>query len=263
MESISVEKKNNVIAGIGTLVFVSILFLIAYWWIIVTPIPPFEPSKKEFVELSMIDLGNLIEGTGTVDNTGMGDDNPSGNTSSAASSGEQTEESSTVITSDVEKTVAVKNHTVKNKKTSTSDKQEEPVPSTELNNALNKFKTKKSGNPGGDGNSGKNGDLGDPNGHPDGDPWGKKYGLNLKGRMMVKRPDIIDDSQEEGKVVVEIVVDETGKVIKANPGERGSTTTSALLFAKARQAALSSKFNPSPDGTKEQRGTITFVFILN
>ena len=78
---------------------------------------------------------------------------------------------------------------------------------------------------------------------------------------MVK-PDKLTDSEEEGIVVVEIIVDENGKVIKATPGQRGSTTTSAKLFAKARQAVRQAKFNPSPDGAKEQRGTWTFVFTL-
>jgi outer membrane biosynthesis protein TonB len=63
-------------------------------------------------------------------------------------------------------------------------------------------------------------------------------------------------------VVVEIIVDEKGNVIKATPGQRGSTTQSSKLYAKARGAAKEVKFSPSPDGTKEQRGTYTFVFTL-
>jgi protein TonB len=80
--------------------------------------------------------------------------------------------------------------------------------------------------------------------------------------MLLQKPDRMTDSQEEGNVVVEIIVDETGKVIKATPGQRNSTTTSSNLYAKARQAALTVKFNPSPEGIKEQRGTYTFVFLL-
>ena len=81
--------------------------------------------------------------------------------------------------------------------------------------------------------------------------------------MLLKKPQITDDSQEEGKVIVEITVDETGKVIKATPGARGSTTANSVLYAKARQAAFSAKFNASGEGVKEQKGTITFVFILD
>ena len=61
---------------------------------------------------------------------------------------------------------------------------------------------------------------------------------------------------------MEIIVDENGKVVLANPGQRGSTTTSSNLYSKARQAAYQAKFNQSPEGIKEQRGTYTFVFTL-
>lgn len=81
-------------------------------------------------------------------------------------------------------------------------------------------------------------------------------------RTLISEPGLILNSSEEGKVVVEIIVDENGNVIKANPGQRGSTTASASLFAKATQAAYQAKFNPSPEGIKEQRGTYTFVFTL-
>jgi protein TonB len=62
---------------------------------------------------------------------------------------------------------------------------------------------------------------------------------------------------------VEIIVDENGKVIDAVPGQRGSTTTSAYLYTLARQAAKTAKFNASPEGAKEQKGTYTFVFRLD
>jgi TonB family protein len=68
--------------------------------------------------------------------------------------------------------------------------------------------------------------------------------------------------KEEGKVVVEITVDSEGNVIEANPNGRGTTTSSALLKAKAKQAALATKFNIEGK-FEEQRGTITIIFSFN
>lgn len=81
-------------------------------------------------------------------------------------------------------------------------------------------------------------------------------------RTLISEPGLILNSSEEGKVVVEIIVDENGNVIKATPGQRGSTTSSSNLFTRATQAAYQAKFNPSREGIKEQRGTYTFVFTL-
>ena len=104
---------------------------------------------------------------------------------------------------------------------------------------------------------------GDGTGHGNNTPgYNGTGGYDLKGRLLLKKPERMTDNQEEGIVVVEIIVDETGKVIKVSPGQRGSTTTSSNLYAKARQAAYQAKFNPSPEGIKEQRGTYTFVFTL-
>ena len=77
---------------------------------------------------------------------------------------------------------------------------------------------------------------------------------------MVARID--DKSQETGKVVVEIIVDKSGKVISAISGGVGSTTNSAYLYKLAKEAALSTAFNASPDGKETQKGTITFNFVL-
>jgi periplasmic protein TonB len=126
------------------------------------------------------------------------------------------------------------------------------------------------------GNSNKGtGDQGDPNGDPNATNYGKNTGdgnnpgdgkgisFSLAGRRMIAKPQIQDNSQEEGKVVVDIIVDRSGKVIKATPGARGSTTTSTHLYNKAKQSALNAKFSARNDGPEEQKGNITFVFILD
>ena len=60
-------------------------------------------------------------------------------------------------------------------------------------------------------------------------------------------------------MVVEITVDKTGKVIKAEPTGRGTNTNSVMLKTKARQAALATKFNVSGE-FEEQKGTLTIIF---
>ncbi|MEY3342452.1 MAG: hypothetical protein RL090_136, partial [Bacteroidota bacterium] len=85
-------------------------------------------------------------------------------------------------------------------------------------------------------------------------------GFDLTGRNWRKKPSLEDNSQETGKVVIEIVVDKNGNVIEANGPARGSTTQSPNLIKKAKEAALQAKFSPSAEGVEEQRGTITFDF---
>lgn len=84
----------------------------------------------------------------------------------------------------------------------------------------------------------------------------------LANRSLLHKPEAILNSIDEGRVVVDIIVNESGKVISAIAGQRGSTTTSKVLFEKAVNAAFTARFNPSQEGIKEQRGTYTFVFTL-
>ncbi len=110
---------------------------------------------------------------------------------------------------------------------------------------------------------------GDPNGSPDGQGSGLggngkggdgPFKFELAGRSMKKLPAIEDNSKSIGKVVVRIVVDREGNVIKAVPGQPGSTTIESALLEKAKQGALQTKFSPKSDGPEEQFGYITFVF---
>lgn len=149
------------------------------------------------------------------------------------------------------------------------EKKEEPKPDKNLSNAINKWKNKNTDQGGGDGNSNEVGDQGNINGDKDSKNYnGGGQGddgiqFNLNGRSMVQKPKIKDDSQETGKVIVDIIVDRYGKVLRATPGARGSTTTDATLYSKAKKAAMETKFNANPDAPEEQKGQMTFIFILN
>jgi len=123
------------------------------------------------------------------------------------------------------------------------------------------------GKGGGEGNTKPGGNQGSLDGQPN-VPHGGKGGsgsgvsFDLGGRKMVTPPRVVDSSQETGKVVVDITVDKYGKVVQATPGARGSTTTSSHLYRLAREAALDTKFNANPDAQVQQKGTMTFVFVL-
>lgn len=112
------------------------------------------------------------------------------------------------------------------------------------------------------------GNQGDPAGDENtkirslGTGTGDGVSFSLGDRTSVSVPAPKLDQQKEGKVVVQITVDRTGKVINAVPGVRGSTTLDSYLLDVAKRAALSSKFNSAEDAPAKQVGTITYVFRL-
>ncbi len=264
----SAEKKNKYFAMAFTLGFHAFLLLLFIFIVFITPIPPFEIKAVPEV---MLDLG--MEGLGNADAGGSGQNENDIKTSETTKPSPLVTEENSVITDETETVVSVKKSVVKVKEVKAEIvKIEEPKTSTELLSALAILKNKKKhtgkgvggGNTGGSGEGTKQGvGNGDDTGHGNNTiGYNGKGGYDLNGRVLLKKPERMTDSEEDGVVVVQIIVDEGGKVIKATPGQRGSTTTSANLYAKARQAALSAKFNASPDGAQEQRGTYTFVFTL-
>jgi TonB family C-terminal domain len=68
------------------------------------------------------------------------------------------------------------------------------------------------------------------------------------------------DSQEEGRIVIEITVDPAGNVILAEIG-RGTNIDNATMRRSAIDAAKKAKFNKI-QGTNNQRGTITYNYKL-
>ena len=117
----------------------------------------------------------------------------------------------------------------------------------------NQYGTPGNGNGSGSGNGSGNGS---------GDGKGPGVSYDLSGRSWSQKPSISDNSQEYGKVVIDVIVDKNGNVTSVSGPGRNSTTTSSVLVKKAKEAAMRAKFSPSSNGVEEQRGTITFNFVL-
>jgi colicin import membrane protein len=116
---------------------------------------------------------------------------------------------------------------------------------------------------GGEGNQGvPSGDLNSQNRGEGGGTGNSGISYDLGGRGFQKLPLPQYDYQEEGKVVVEVSVDRSGKVIQAIPGIKGSSTLDEYLLKVAKEAALQAQFDPKPDAPLVQKGSITYNFIL-
>ncbi len=116
---------------------------------------------------------------------------------------------------------------------------------------------------GGTGNQGSPGGSVDSQNRGDGSGLGDKgISYDLAGRGFQKLPLPEYKYQGEGKVVVEVSVDRTGKVIQATAGVKGSNTLDEYLLRVAREAALEARFDPKADAPLVQKGTITYNFVL-
>ncbi|MDO9580917.1 MAG: TonB family protein [Bacteroidales bacterium] len=115
----------------------------------------------------------------------------------------------------------------------------------------------------GPGNQGVTSGSVDSNVRGDGNGLGDKgISFELQGRGFQTLPSPKYDYQGEGRVVVEVSVDRSGKVIQAVPGSKGSTTLDEYLLRVAKDAAMKARFESKPDAPSIQKGTITYNFIL-
>ena len=110
--------------------------------------------------------------------------------------------------------------------------------------------------------SGAGSGSGSGGGNGSGNGLGNGSGYSLAGRKALNKPSPLYNCNEEGVVVVQITVDKSGTVIEAKPGARGTTNTANCLATQAKIAAMKTKWDPSPDGTEKQVGTIRYNFSL-
>ena len=122
------------------------------------------------------------------------------------------------------------------------------------------------------GNEGDDDTPGDK-GQPDGDPYATSYygspgsgsgagGYGLNGRSLVSQGKVQQQCNEEGRVVVRIVVDRNGKVIDATPGVKGTTNNDPCLLEPARKTAFLHKWNLDSKAPDQQIGFVVVNFKL-
>jgi len=134
--------------------------------------------------------------------------------------------------------------------------------------ALYKGKSEESSKVTSEGITGKEGDQGKPTGSVDSKKYlgqggfgsGTSYSLIGRRPTDLRLPD--ENFQENGTVVVQIFVNRSGKIIKANAIDKGSNTTNSKLRRLAEQAAMKSIFNANPNAAEMQKGTITYHFVV-
>jgi TonB family protein len=259
----SVAESNRGLAVALTIGYHGILFLVLFFFILKTPIPP----------LPEVGGGSGLEVNFGNSETGLGDNKSEEllNVETQNLSGSSDDK---YITQDADKeeTFTSKSNKVQ---TATVIKINDPVvdPSKLYKKKSNASQgvTSGSGNQGklngdvnssnytGDGGSGNGLYKGNGTGIGDGD--GPGTSVDIKDRTTLYLPKPVYDSDEQGLVVVAITVDQDGKVTKAVAGAKGSTITDKALLKQSEQAAYKAKFNKKKNAAIEQKGTITYHFL--
>jgi len=282
------ENRNRIVSGTITAAVFLLLLLFLILFKLITPNPPFAlvgGGGGQEMALGMTTLGNDdidFGKMGTVTDVVV-ENSP---TDPVKNESILTDDQGEEVNITENKKEEVKTTVIKPVKTNVEPVKEK----TAAEKLAEKYKKNTGKDGGGIGNNDKEGQNGAPDGNPNtngtggtgggtgggngtgegpGDGPGKgpgfgggTFGHTLKGRMFIKPPVLPNDTKEEGKVVVEIVVNSEGKVTEANPNGRGTTTNSAILKQKAKAAAMNTTFNV--DGKfEEQRGTITIVFAFD
>lgn len=269
------EKRGKLIAGISTAAFFILLLLILILIKIITPIPAIPPDPEVMtVEIGLIDGSGgdaATQGGGSNGNTGLpGQQNPSEANASIKPVSPPDNGSVTDPTADNNTTASTSNHT------STSD---QPTVSNDVLAALANWKKNKNaasikiggdgkGDPytGGLGNGSgidKGPGQGDPGtGGPGGHGGNSPSGDGHRTRHILSKPEIVNPTQEEGKVVVNVYVDRSGKVTRTEVNPNGTTTLNSVLRSTATQSAYNIKFDADPAGPELLLLPIDIYFTL-
>lgn len=249
-----IQDKNSRAGVIGTILFhMLLLLLFLRFGMSYQDPPPENPGSM------MINFGDAGGGSDSNEPTDESESSAASASNNSATTENNSSTPENAMTQDHTETVDL-NASQNNNTSETQETVDENL--TEALNALqNANNSNNSSNNNNSNNSSTNNTTGNTHGHNTGPSSGIGFDLGGRGEVSFKKPD--NPTQEDGKVVVEIVVDREGNVVKAKAGARGSTTTNPILEKKAEEAALKAKFTKNMEAPAEQKGTMTFVFILN
>lgn len=113
------------------------------------------------------------------------------------------------------------------------------------------------------GGNGSGSGLGNGSGYGNGNGSGTGNGnYQLGNRKALNTPEPKYLCNEQGTVVVQIAVDQNGKVTSANPGVKGTTNTAKCLLDQAKIAAMSTRWQSDNNAPSTQIGKIIYNFKL-
>ena len=91
---------------------------------------------------------------------------------------------------------------------------------------------------------------------------GEEVGFGLNGRNLESNGSVKPECNEEGKVVVRIIVNKTGNVINAEAGVKGSTNVHPCLLEPAKKTAFLHKWFSDDSAPDSQIGFVVVNFKL-
>ena len=248
------EKKDKGIAAAGTIIVHALIVLVLFLMAFRTPLPL---PGEEGVE---VDLGMM--------NQGMGNIQPEKPAIPEAPQPQQQQNKTNedIVSQNDEEAPAIEKPKVTKPKQETKPV-EQPKPTTNPRATYKPSNNPQAG--GSEGITGQPGDQGNPNGlagvrqYGGNGGQGNGPGFSLGGRGAKSLPRPSNDFTEEGIVVVDIWVNPAGKVVRAEVATKGTTVINSDMRQKAVQAALRSTFAPDQTAPEEQKGTITYTFVIN
>ena len=144
-----------------------------------------------------------------------------------------------------------------------SSQKRKKTPSKDLLSAIsNLVNTKEKEKNTSKGNSVPNSISGDNNRGNGDNKGGGKGNYQLGDRTPIKMPRPEYDCEEQGRVVVGIIVNREGKVISADPGIKGTTNSAPCLLKNAKIAALKTTWKPNYRAPERQQGKIIYNFYI-
>lgn len=243
---------NRIISGIVTaaVMAVVVMVLLAFGYD-----PPDPPIPEEGVEVNLGDS-----------DYGMGDDAQPASTAAATQVPSAPRQ---VATQHAEPTPNIGANTSEGntvKPVAEQPKVENKEPEINKNALFTGRRNQRNGN-GSQGVAGGTGDQGKPDGSVNSNNYSGNGGGNgtifsLAGRSNVSLPKPQYNSNQQGRVVVRIWVDQQGRVTRAEYEPKGSSTPDGTLVQQAIAAARKARFNPDASAPEEQKGTITYIFKI-
>lgn len=275
----ALEAKEDKLKGFAVATVIHLLLFLAFWWLRILPAdPPWESlGNGAGVE---VNFGFDEAGWGTVSTMETAGENegsklqnqplPEGPTENEpnpkVSNTTPVDDNPLTTTEESPVELPEKKEPVKDKKPEKVEpvKEVKPTPEYKPAGGSNAAQTK-SGGGANDGNvKGAVGNQGDPNGNPASLNYGAGGGgggtrLEMTGWKWDAAPKVKDESDESGKIVFEIKVDDNGDIISIRVVEKTVSPSVVQIYRQEVEKLTFSKTRDNNNAARESVGRITFV----